>query len=222
MRVLLVEDNVDLAQAIAEGLTRHRFVVDSCRDGDEALGLAMTEPYLGIILDRRLPGMSGLEVCRALRQQGCDVPILFLTARDTVEDRVEGLDAGADDYMVKPFAFTELLARTRALTRRESGRRSNQLKAGDITLDLNDCVARIGDKAVLLTAKEILILAALMRHPGRLLTHDRLVSQAWGYEAEPTTNVVRAHMKNLRKKLQEEGATAVIETIHGLGYRFAT
>lgn len=219
MRLLIVEDAPELVRAVKEGLERHGFVVDACDDHETALALAESEPYVGIILDRMLHGADGLEVCRALRARGSDTPILVLTARDALEDRVEGLDAGADDYLVKPFAFSELLARTRAITRRHAATRSNVLRAGDVTLDLASGQVTRGQDAIALSAKERLVLTALLRHPGRLLTHAQLVEQAWNLDAAPSPEVVRAHIKNLRRKLAKSGAPSLIETVHGLGYR---
>jgi DNA-binding response OmpR family regulator len=219
MRLLLVEDAHALAIALSEGLSRHGFVVDVCDDGETALDLAVTNPYVGIILDRVLPRLDGLSVCQRLRARGSAVPILMLTARDTLEDRVEGLDAGADDYLVKPFAFPELLARARALTRRHAAQRTNLLQAGELTLDLSTGRLQRGSHDIPVSAKELHLLTALLRHPGRLLTHAQLVEQAWDHEAEPTPELVRAHIKNLRRKLAEHGVERLIETVHGLGYR---
>ncbi|MBX3263008.1 MAG: response regulator transcription factor [Labilithrix sp.] len=221
MRLLLVEDSHELASALADGLERAGFVVDTCADGESALELAESRPYVGIILDRMLPAADGLDVCRALRAKGSSTPILVLTARDALEDRVEGLDAGADDYLVKPFAFAELLARTRAITRRQAARRSNVLRAGELTLDLTSGDVRWGEREIAISVKERAILTALLRHPGRVLTYGHLVEQGWNLDAEPSPEVVRAHVKNLRRKLAEHGAAGLIETVHGLGYRVA-
>ncbi|MBP9111446.1 MAG: response regulator transcription factor [Polyangiaceae bacterium] len=219
MRLLLVEDAVELSKAIAEGLGRHGYVVDACTDGESALGLARTQPYVCIVLDRMLPRIEGLHVCKTLRAEGSNVPILLLTARDSVEDRVEGLNAGADDYLVKPFAFEELLARTRSLTRRPTATKSNVLRAKDLELDLGTGRATRGNEEVALSAKELAILTALLRHPGRLLTHAQIVDQAWNMDAEPAPEVVRAHIKNLRRKLARKDSSGLIETVHGMGYR---
>ncbi|MBN9163867.1 MAG: hypothetical protein BGO98_13170 [Myxococcales bacterium 68-20] len=219
MRLLVVEDALDLAHVITEGLERHGFVIDACADGETALALAESEPYVGIILDRMLPDADGLDICRALRARGSNTPILVLTARDALEDRVEGLDAGADDYLVKPFAFSELLARARAITRRHAATRSNILRAGDLALDLTSGHVTRGEKEVSLSAKERLILTALLRHPGRVLTYAQLVEQAWNLDGEPSPEVIRAHIKNLRRKLMEHGGPGLIETVHGMGYR---
>ena len=219
MRLLLVEDAVELSKAIAEGLGRHGYVVDACDDGETALGLARTQPYVCIVLDRMLPRIEGLRVCKTLLAEGSNVPILLLTARDSVEDRVEGLNAGADDYLVKPFAFEELLARTRSLTRRPTATKSNVLRAKDLELDLGTGRATRGNEEVALSAKELAILTALLRHPGRLLTHAQIVDQAWNMDAEPAPEVVRAHIKNLRRKLARKDSSGLIETVHGMGYR---
>lgn len=219
MRLLLVEDSVELSRALADGFRKHGFVVDTCDNGEEALTLATTQPYAAIVLDRMLPKLDGLSVCHAVRARGLNTPILLLTARDTVEDRVEGLDAGADDYLVKPFAFEELLARSRAMTRRTAAARTNLLRAGDVVLDLaTGRVTRQGAD-VNVSAKELAILAALLRHPGRLLTHGQLLQEAWALDSDASPDVVRAHIKNLRRKLAVDGQRGVIETVHGVGYR---
>ncbi len=205
--------------AIAEGLERHGFVVDRCDDGESALALPGIERYACIILDVMLPRVDGLLVCRELRARGAETPILMLTARDTVEDKVAGLEVGADDYLVKPFAFAELVARTRALTRRRSGERSNVLRARDVTVDLTAGRVMRGEEEIALSAKERLLLVALMRHPGRLLTHAQLVEHAWHMDEVPSPQVIRAHIKNLRRKLTSDGDSTIIETVHGMGYR---
>jgi two-component system OmpR family response regulator len=220
MRLLVVEDARELALAIVEGMERHGFVVDVCEDGEGALALENFDRYACIVLDCMLPRMDGLDVCRALRARGSDTPILMLTARDTVEDRVAGLEVGADDYLVKPFAFAELVARVRALTRRRTAWTSNVLRAGDVVVDLASGRVSRGTSEVALSMKERQILVALMRHPGRLVTHAELVDQAWHMEDVPSPQVIRAHIKNLRKKLTDEGAGVnLIETVHGMGYR---
>lgn len=219
MRLLLVEDAPDLLRAITEGLERSGFVVDACENGEDALALAESQPYVGIVLDRTLPDSDGLDVCRALRTRGSNTPILVLTARDALEDRVEGLDAGADDYLVKPFAFSELLARLRAITRRQTSTRTNVLRAGDVALDLISGQVTHGEDEIVLSSKERLVLTALLRHPGRVFTYAQLVEQVWNMDAEPSSAVIRAHIKNLRRKLAEHGAHGLIETVHGLGYR---
>lgn len=219
MRLLLVEDATDLARALTDGFRKHGFVVDACDNGEDALVLATSQPYAAIVLDRMLPKMDGLSVCHALRARRFETPVLLLTARDAVADRVEGLDAGADDYLVKPFAFEELLARTRALTRRTAGTRTNLLRAGDVVLDRTTGRVTRGGAEIVISAKELGVLTALLRYPGRLLTHAQLLDEAWSMDSEISPEVVRAHIKNLRRKLAVEGRPAVIETVHGVGYR---
>ncbi|MFO0664444.1 MAG: response regulator transcription factor [Polyangiaceae bacterium] len=219
MRLLIVEDSADLADALANGFRKHSFVVDVCDNGEDGFHFATSSPYTVIILDRMLPKVDGLLLCQALRSHGSNVPILLLTARDSVQDRVAGLDAGADDYLVKPFAFDELLARTRALSRRSTSPRANVLRAQDVELDLATGQVKRAGLPVLVSAKEFAILAALLRHPGRLLTHDQLMDEAWNASCESSTEVVRAHIKNLRRKLSLDGRRGIIETVHGQGYR---
>lgn len=225
MRLLLIEDAVDLVHALTDAFRRQGFVVESCADGLSGLELASSQPYALVILDRALPGRDGIAVCRELRARGVVTPILLLTARDAVADRVEGLDAGADDYLVKPFAFAELLARARALTRRTGAARTNVLTAGDLSLDLETGrvtrAAGTGSVEVALSAKELVLLTVLLRRPGRLFTAAQLLEQAWPTDAVATTDVVRAHIKNLRKKLVVDGRPGPIETVHGVGYRVA-
>jgi DNA-binding response OmpR family regulator len=222
MRLLLVEDARDLASALVDGLTRHGFVVDLCTEGEAAIDLALTQPYTVLILDRMLPGIDGLSVCHTLRARGSSLPILMLTARDTVEDRVQGLEAGADDYLIKPFAFPELLARVRALGRRQMPLRPETLQVRDVILDLTAGRATRGGHDLHLSAKEWRLLSALLRHPGRLLSHEQLLDQAWNMDGAPSPEVLRAHIKNLRRKLAEHGEGGLIETVIGLGYRLAT
>lgn len=220
MQLLLVEDALELASALQEGLERHGFKVDLLSDGEAALDRALSQPYDAIILDRMLPRLDGVTVCKALRQRKLGVPVLMLTARDTVEDRVEGLEAGADDYLIKPFAFAELLARVRALTRRQAHSQSSVLQVDDVSLDPQSGAVTRGVRNFQLSAKELLLLAALMRRPGQLLNHAQLVEEVWGLQEEPTPEVLRAHIKNLRRKLELPGERPLIKTVHGMGYRF--
>lgn len=222
MQLLLVEDALELATALQQGLERHGFKVDVSSDGEAALARALSQPYDAIILDRMLPRLDGITICKALRQRKLGVPVLMLTARDTVEDRVEGLDAGADDYLIKPFAFSELLARVRALTRRKSQAHSSLLQVGDVSLDPQSGAVTRGVRSFQLSAKELLLLTALMRRPGQLLTHAQLVEEVWDIEGDPTPEVLRAHIKNLRRKLEVPGEQRLIETVHGIGYRLGT
>lgn len=221
MRVLLVEDTAALASALADGLQRQGFVVDAAATCGEARDLLAVTSYAIIILDRRLPDGDGLDLCSVARAREPATAILVLTARDAVDDRVSGLNAGADDYLVKPFAFAELLARLRAVTRRREPARSDVLRAGPLEFDRATGEVRVTGRLVDVSAKERLILAALLRHPGRVLTHEQLLNDAWNVEAAPSVEGVRAHVKNLRRKLAASGAHGLIETVHGLGYRVA-
>ncbi len=221
MRLLVVEDSKVLASALAEGLQRRGFVVDVCEDGESALSMLAETTYVAMILDHGLPKMSGLDLCRTLRRVGKKLPILFLTARDTVDDRVAGLNAGADDYLVKPFAFEELVARVHALVRREAQHRGSELRVGDLAIDCVAGVVRYAEQVVMLSAKELKILIVLMRYPGRILSQIQIVEQAWTQQSDASPEVVRAHIKNLRRKLREETSREIVETVYGLGYRIA-
>lgn len=219
---MIVEDERDLAQALKDRLERHGFVVDLAFDGNEGLALAERLAYDAVILDRMLPGLDGVAVCQALRARGRGMGILMLTAKDTVGDRVAGLDAGADDYLVKPFDFDELLARTRALTRRHIPQRSNRLTARDLVVDLTTGNVTRSGVPVSLSPKELTLLVYMLRHHDQLLTHERLLAHAWDLEAAPNPEVVRAHIKNLRRKIDEGQPYRLIKTVHGLGYRLET
>jgi DNA-binding response OmpR family regulator len=218
MRILLVEDEAPIADFISRGLTEHGFGVDIARDGDEALDWPAVADFDIIILDVMLPRRDGIDVCRALRQRGLRTPVLMLTARDAVEDRVLGLDSGADDYLVKPFAFAELLARLRALSRREPALLGNELRISDLLLDTaTRRVSRAG-AAVDLTAKEFAILEYLMRHPNQVLSRNLIAEHVWNYDFENSTNVIDVHIKNLRKKMNDRDGK-LIQTLRGAGYR---
>lgn len=219
MRLLIVEDERDLATAIATGLERQGFAVDLAFDGEQGLALARTCPYDGIILDRMLPRLDGLEVCRALRQDGKNVGILMLTAKDSVDDRVEGLNGGADDYLVKPFEFKELLARTRALTRRHAPEKRNVLVAKDLRVNLETAEVTRAGHPIALSRKEYMLLVYMLRHPRQLITHERLSAHAWDMESDASTDLVRAHIKNLRRKVDADFDEKLIHTVHGMGYR---
>ena len=219
MRLLIIEDERDLAEALKQGLAHHGFAVDLAHDGEQGLALAKTYPYDGIVLDRMLPRLDGLEVCRQLRAGGQAVPIMMLTAKDTVADRVDGLNAGADDYLIKPFAFQELLARVRALTRRHTPARQNLLQAHDLALNLNTGEVSRRGQALALTRKEYMLLAYLLQHPGQLLSPEQILEHAWDFDAEPTAETVRTHIKNLRKKVDQGFEPKLIKTVHGMGYK---
>ena len=201
MRVLVVEDERDLASAIHDGLGRQGFAVDLAYDVAEGTRLAEAYPYAALVLDRALPDGDGLALCRQLRRAGYAGGILVLTARDALDDRVAGLDAGADDYLVKPFAFKELIARLRAVARRHTPNRSSRLTARDLLVNLDEGTVKRGDELLALGRKEYMLLVHLMRHAGRLLTREQLVEAAWDAEADASPEAVRAHVKNLRKKV---------------------
>jgi DNA-binding response OmpR family regulator len=220
MRILLVEDNRRLNLSLKTSLVEEGYAVDSAFDGPEALDLAPSTTYDLLILDVMLPGLNGLEVCRTLRRQGLKTPILLLTARDAVEDRVQGLDSGADDYLVKPFAMSELLARLRALLRREGSNKSGLLQVGDLVLDPATHFVERAGQDIKLTAKEYTLLEYFMRHPNQLITRDMVENHLWSYDFESISNVVDVYVRRLRRKIDDpfEG-TRLLETVRGAGYR---
>ena len=229
MRIILVEDEKDLGCAIKRTLSQESYIVDWVEDGKAAwnyLENYWTQYTLGIF-DWLLPELSGLELLKRLRQHNNPLPVLMLTAKDTMEDKVIGLDAGADDYLVKPFGMLELLARLRALQRRSPQLQSQQLQVGNIALDYKTnsvwlTEAEVPKQSVSLTAKEFQFLEYFMRHPGQIVTSEQLLAQMWSLEAEPMSNVVAAQVRLLRRKLTSLGCKAerLVETIYGLGYRF--
>ncbi len=227
MRIILVEDEEDLGFAIERTLSQKAYIVDWAKNGDEAwnyLEDSRTIYTLGVF-DWLLPGLSGLELLKRLREENNPLPILMLTAKDTMQDKVIGLDAGADDYLVKPFGMSELLARLRALRRRSPNLQSQQLRIGKIALDYKtNSVWLMNEKtlskSVSLTAKEFQFLEYFMRHPGQVITTKQLLSRLWSFEAEPMSNVVAAQVRLLRRKLARLGCDSAIETVYGIGYRF--
>jgi DNA-binding response OmpR family regulator len=225
MRILLVEDEPDLGAAIADRLRQEKYVVDWAKDGAEAWNYLESQwtQYTVGIFDWMLPRLSGLELCKKLRSQKSTLPILMLTAKDSIEDRVIGLDAGADDYLVKPFGMVELLARLRALQRRSPKLQAIQLKVGNLTLDYNSATVSSEDTKgitqVSLTAKEFQLLEYFMQHPNQIISRDQILYQLWEIRSEPESNVVAAQMRLLRRKLADSNCLLSIETIYGLGYR---
>jgi len=219
VRILIVEDEPDLALALKSGLVQQGFAVDVAHDGNEGLDLALGLPYDLILLDRMLPGRDGVSICHEIRRQGLHMPVLMLTAKDAIDDRVEGLDSGADDYLVKPFELKELMARVRARLRPTAPLSANILTAADLTLDLASGEVRRGGKLLQLSRKEFALLAHLMRFPGRLFTKEQLLEHVWESEADPESDVVRAQIKNLRKKVDEPFERKLIVTVHGMGYK---
>src|ERR671914_287006 len=222
MRILIVEDEEHLADLLAEVLGREGHVANTVGDGRTALSRALVEPFDMLVVDWMLPDLDGVQVVKRLRSADIDVPVLMLTARAQVEDRVEGLDAGADDYLPKPFAFPELLARVRALARRppENESEGTVLTAGDVALDpIRHEVQRAGER-VDLTAKEFALLATLMQRPGQVFTRSVLLDTVWGGTPGSYTNSVDLYVHYLRKKLDREGEPSRIRTVHGTGYTF--
>ena len=218
MRVLLVEDDPKLAASIGRGLRYEGYAVDLAEDGDEAVARALVWDYDGILLDVMLPARDGLAVCRALRERGCWAPVLMITARDQVRDRISGLDVGADDYLAKPFDFGEMLARLRAVMRRAPVERPVRLEIGDLVVDpATHMVTRAG-APVRLTAREFALLEFLARHAGEVITRTRLLDHVWDENYEGSTNIVDVYVSSLRKKLEQPFGRPLIRTMRGVGY----
>jgi DNA-binding response OmpR family regulator len=219
MRILVVEDERKLAEAVQRGLAEQGYAVDVVHDGQVGLDLAEVEPYDLIVLDVMLPGLDGFEVSRRLRAARRNMPLLMLTARDAVDDRVAGLDSGADDYLVKPFAFRELSARVRALLRREGQSRDPVLRAGDLQLDPVSHEVRRAGRPIDLTAKEYAILEYFLRNPNRVLTRTQIAEHVWDYDFASMSNVVDVYVGYLRRKLADDQEPRLIRTIRGTGYQ---
>jgi DNA-binding response OmpR family regulator len=217
MRVLVIEDDEVIAERIQAGLEKARYTVDVAYDGETGLRMARDGSYAVVLLDLMLPRRDGFSVCEALRIRGNRVPILMLTARGAVEDRVKGLDSGADDYLPKPFAFQELLARVRALARRESVHKSNVIRIGDLELDALSRSARRAGRDIALTPHEFSLLEALARNEGRTVTREMIQECVWG-DDESYSNVVSYHVASLRKKLDADHPVKLIHTVYGVGY----
>jgi two-component system, OmpR family, response regulator len=217
VRVLVVEDEPRMADLIRRGLSQEGLAVDVAGDGEAGIELARTTTYDALVLDVMLPGMSGFEACRTLRDTGVWTPVLMLTARDSVDDRVAGLDAGADDYLVKPFAWAELLARLRALMRRGEHERPTVLEAGDLRLDPATRSVRRGGAEIALSGKEFALLEAFMRRPGEVLSRTYLLERAWdgGYDAR--SNIVDVYIRHLRAKVDAPFGRRTLETVRGSG-----
>jgi len=216
MRILVVEDEPKLAAALDEGLREAQYTVDVAADGEEALDFVRTSTYDAMVLDIQLPRMDGLEVCRRVRQHGSLTPILLLTARDTLEDKVAGLDRGADDYLTKPFELAELLARLRALLRRNGGQKDGLLRVADLVLDPASQVVHRAERPIELTTREYKILETLLRRPGWVVTRDTIIESVWGFEFPDSSNLIEVYVGRLRRKL---GEPALIQTVRGSGYR---
>jgi two-component system, OmpR family, response regulator len=219
MRILIVEDRAKMAGLIRRGLRKEGMASDVAATGEDALWMAEATEYDAVILDVMLPGVDGFEVCRRLRGKGVWTPILMLTARDGVRDRVTGLDGGADDYLTKPFSYAELLARLRALVRRGAVERPAELKVGDLRLDPARRQVRRGEDEIQLSPKEFSILETFMRRPGEVISRFQLLEHSWDYEYENRSNVVDSYIRFLRRKVDRPFGTHSIETVRGVGYR---
>jgi two-component system OmpR family response regulator len=219
VRVLVVEDETRMATLLERGLREEGYAIDVANDGTNGLWLATENDYDAIVLDVLLPGMDGFEVCRRARAAGRWAPVLLLTARDAVDDRVRGLDAGADDYLTKPFSFAELAARLRALIRRGGGTRPTVLEVGNLRLDPATHRAWRDDNELALSPKEMAVLELLMRHPGEVVTRTQLLERAWDFAYDGVSNVVDQYIAYLRKKVDRPFGRDDIETVRGVGYR---
>jgi two-component system OmpR family response regulator len=219
MRVLVVEDDPKLGPVLVRGLATDAIAADLVTTGKDAIVRAGATDYTVIVLDVMLPDLDGFQVCRALRADNTFAPVLMLTARDAIDDRVQGLDSGADDYLVKPFSFVELLARVRAMSRRGPIQRAVMLKVGDLRLDSARHQVWRGDTPIDLSRREYAILEALMRHPGDVLSRFDLLEQVWGYDYENRSNIVEVYIRYLREKIDRPFGRQTLQTVRGVGYR---
>ncbi len=220
MKILVVEDDPKIRSFIRRGLKEQGFVVEVCADGDQGLSHATGAAYDAIVLDVMLPGRDGLSILRHLREHKNAVPVILLTARGSLAERVEGLDLGADDYLTKPFYMEELIARLHAVVRRTSGEPSSVLQAADLLVDLISREVKRADHDLELTAREFNLLQLLMRSPGRVLTRTQILEHVWGYDFDPQTNVVDVYIRRVRRKIDQGDSASLIETVRGVGYRF--
>lgn len=218
MRILIAEDQKDLNRIITKRLSAEGYYVDSCFDGEEALSYIEMAEYDGIILDIMMPKRDGLSVLHSLREKGIGTPVLFLTARDTVEDRVLGLDSGADDYLVKPFSFDELIARIRAMTRKSAGNSSNIFSVADLVMDTASHTVTRGGKEIALSAKEFSLLEYLLRNKGHVLSRTMIENNLWNFDYSGGTNAVDVYIRYLRKKVDDGFEPKLIHTVRGCGY----
>ncbi|MDB9312197.1 response regulator transcription factor [Spirulina sp. CS-785/01] len=225
MHILLVDDEVELTQPLSQVLSKEGYTVDVANNGVRGMKLALQNAYDLLILDWMMPQQSGLEICQELRTQNNFTPVLFLTAKDTLDDRVMGLDAGADDYLMKPFELRELLARVRALLRRgsnvsESPQPASRLQVADLVYDRENQLAYRQNRLIELSEKEAQLLEYFMQNSGQLLTHDQIQQALWGEEEQPSSNVVAALVRLLRRKIETKSEQSLIHTVYGKGYRF--
>jgi DNA-binding response OmpR family regulator len=225
MQILLVEDDERIIDFVQRGLKAEGYAVEVARNGLDAIALASEGNFQTLILDLGLPDINGREVCERLRKAGIETPILMLTARDTVQDKVTGLRSGADDYMTKPFSFEELLARIEALMRRRGGEikpETKELQIADLILNLETHEVRRGDKFIDLTPKEFALLECLMRMPDKVMSRTRILEQVWGYSTDPMTNVVDVYIRQLRRKIDDDYDLKLLKTVRGYGYKMGT
>ena len=218
MRILIIEDDHKIANAIKKGLEQESYACDVEYDGKDGLGASLAIDYDLIIIDRMLPGVDGIKICKVLREKDYQTPILFLTAKDKIADKVDGLNAGADDYLIKPFAFEELLARVKALLRRPQGHINKVLQVGNLTLDTVSYEVKRGSKKITLSSTEFALLEYLMRNPKRILTKDNIIAHVWDYDADILRNTVEVYIGYLRKKIDGKNKP-LIQTIRGFGYK---
>lgn len=219
MRLLVIEDERKIARVITESLKREKYAVDAAYDGEEGFNLADSQPYDLLIVDRMLPGLEGVKIVKKLRENGKNMPILFLTALSTTEDKTLGLDVGADDYLTKPFAIDELLARVRALLRRPPIQQPDILKIDDLRIDKQQQTVTRAGKNIDLTSKEYALLEHLMQHPNQILSKETLIDHVWDFDADILPNNVEAYIKNLRQKIDKPFKKQLIKTVRGFGYR---
>lgn len=219
MRILVVEDDPKILSFVKKGLEEQGFTVEASADGDQGLQLASDSAFDVIVLDIMLPGRDGLSILRSLREQKNTVPVILLTARSALGERVEGLELGADDYLTKPFFMEELIARIHALVRRASGEQLSVLQAADLVVNLITREVKRGETSIELTKREFNLLELLMRSPGRVFTRTQILEHVWGYDFDPQTNVVDVYIRRVRKKIDRASSDSMIETVRGVGYR---
>lgn len=221
MKILIVEDERLIAQALKKGLTQEHYIVDLAFDGESGLDFALTGEYDIILLDLMLPKINGIDVCLKIREEGIQTPVIMLTAKGQIEDKIKGLNCGADDYMVKPFAFEELLARIRAIARRPQSTSSEIISVGDLSMDLSTYQVTRQKKNISLSGKEYALLECLMRHADQILTKDQLIQHVWNYESDILPNTVEVYIRNLRLKIDKPFKTKLIKTVRGFGYKIS-
>lgn len=219
MRILIVEDDHRIAASIKKGLEQEKYAVDVSYDGEDGYDLASSESYDLLILDLMLPKIDGMQICRQIRQSNNNVPILILTAKSQIEDKVSGLNCGADDYLTKPFAFEELLARIRALTRRPKNLVNSILEIDDLTMNTLNFEVKRNGKSINLSGKEYALLEVLMRHPRQILTKEQIINHVWDYESDVLPNTVEVYIRNIRNKIDKPFKSKLIQTVRGFGYK---